>query len=536
MQKSKADQIITEYLPKIYGFAVEKAFFYDEAEEICSEIVEEVYRSLLRREEIYNLDGYVWRISEHCYARYVAAKKKCVVSIDGFEIPYQEDFPCEGAADEILLLRREIAFLTAVRRKVVYSFYFENKPIAKISETLGIPEGTVKWHLSKAKNELRKGITMERKIGKLGLNPIKALSYGHNGNPGENSGPEFYLGDRLNLNIVYSVYFTPKTKEEIAEELGVTPVFIEDKIALLEDNGFLTRLAGDKFTTYVKFNPETYSKEREDVKRKIQHRAAELLVKEYVPLVRSAVDRIGEVYLPTGNRQLLEAAMIQYAISTKCSLETGIDLSKYQIQTTAGGKFIASIEIESVASDPDYPSQPDLIGSICGPMTRYSEKYPVYTWSLDTRYTTRKGWWQNNLYTDYEYLYEYMTGAICECPADAEKLARLRKIGYLDEKGRVAVLVVKGKKEDVFGQIPALTEEIKRQFADAALEYANAEAKDYPSQMRDLVIAESVSRFIGNAVGIMVKDILYRNGTFKPMTEQERITSDLIVFSDRLPE
>lgn len=102
---------------------------------------------------------------------------------------------------------------------------------------------------------------MERKIGKLGLKPMKATGFGHSGNPGTNGGPEFYLGDNLNLNIVYSVYFEPKTREEIAEELGVTLVFIEDKIRFLEDNGFLIRQAKNRYTTYVVFEPETYSLE-----------------------------------------------------------------------------------------------------------------------------------------------------------------------------------------------------------------------------------------------------------------------------------
>ena len=54
---------------------------------------------------------------------------------------------------------------------------------------------------------------MERKIGKLGMKPIKATSIGHSGDPGPNGGPEYYLNDSLNLNIVYSVYYTPRTKK-----------------------------------------------------------------------------------------------------------------------------------------------------------------------------------------------------------------------------------------------------------------------------------------------------------------------------------
>ena len=32
MEKQKADQIITEYMQKLYGFAIRKTYSYDEAE------------------------------------------------------------------------------------------------------------------------------------------------------------------------------------------------------------------------------------------------------------------------------------------------------------------------------------------------------------------------------------------------------------------------------------------------------------------------------------------------------------------------
>ena len=98
MKKEQADKIITEYLQKIYGFAMNKAYSYDEAEDICSEIVLEVYQSLLRSDEIANLEGYIWRISEHTYSKFVSSKKKHEgISIDGLEIPYFEEEYCEDA-------------------------------------------------------------------------------------------------------------------------------------------------------------------------------------------------------------------------------------------------------------------------------------------------------------------------------------------------------------------------------------------------------------------------------------------------------
>lgn len=536
MNKQKADELITEYLPKVYGFAVTKAFSYDEAEELCADIICELYRSLLKSDEVYNIDGYVWRISMHVYSKFVSSKKKHEgISIDGINIPFFDN--CfDDDNERLMLLRREISFLTRVRREIVFSYYYENKSIAAISSAMQIPIGTVKWHLSKARNELKEGFIMERKIGRLGLKPIKANSIGHSGNPGINGGPEFYLGDSLNLNIVYSVYCEPKTREEIAEELGVTPVFIEDKISFLEDNGFLVRQAKNRYTTYVRFEPETYSLEEKENKLKKQHEIAEYLAGEYTNSIRKAVSDYPDVYIPGGNRELFEAAAIFYGVANKCQLSVKKDLSKYYIKTTGGGDFTTFIEVPSKQIDTDYVSilQSEDLTS-CGDMTRWSEKYPVYSWSLDTKFCSRKGRWQNNLTSDYEYLYEFMTGAISEAPANAEKFKRLRDRKYLTDDNKVNIMVVKGQADDFFKTIPELDDESKKRFANFALESAEMSAKSYPPQMKDLIISWGVGGFVSNAVAVMVMDILYNNGTFKPLTENEKITSDLIMFTDRLP-
>ena len=49
---------------------------------------------------------------------------------------------CEDAEDDAIRLRREIAYLTEIRRKIVYLFYYKNNSISYISEVLGIPEGS----------------------------------------------------------------------------------------------------------------------------------------------------------------------------------------------------------------------------------------------------------------------------------------------------------------------------------------------------------------------------------------------------------
>ena len=379
---------------------------------------------------------------------------------------------------------------------------------------------------------------MERRTGKLGISPVTLNHTGHNGNIVFGGAPEDFLRDKLELNIVYSVYHSPKTKEEIAEELGITPVFVEDKIDRFEKNGYLVKTNGNRYTTYVYFSPETYSLEECENSTKLQLQIAEELAEKYVPVVREAIKDIKDVYIPSGNRELFEAAAVFYGISNNCRISVNKDTSEYYIKPAIGGEYIAHAVLNSERSDPDYkPTLEERDYSYCGNMNRWSYKYPsVYSWSIDSRLSSREGFYNNNRTEDYNYVYEYICGQLPDNTANSEKINRLKEREFLTEDGKINIMTVKMDNKDFFYKIPRLDEKIKEKFADKILEYASNEAKKYPQHMRDLVIMYSAEGFISAEVAIMVMDILYENGTFKPLTERERITSNLLMFCDKLPE
>lgn len=116
MIKENADKLIIEYSPKIYGFAVKKAFSLEESEELAAEMVKEVYLSLLEANEVFNVEGYVWRICEHTYAKYVnSTKKHQGISLDGMEIPYYDNYNLGEKDEDLKKLRQEIGFLSEKR-------------------------------------------------------------------------------------------------------------------------------------------------------------------------------------------------------------------------------------------------------------------------------------------------------------------------------------------------------------------------------------------------------------------------------------
>ena len=546
MEKEKADKLIVKFSSKVYGFAVKKSFSYDEAEELSGEMLKELYLSMLYAEDIVNPEGYVWRICQHVYAKYVNQKKlQKGLSLDGIELAYFDQHDFGESEEEIKKLRKEIGFLTCSRREIVYSFYYEGKSIVQISKELGLPAGTVKWHLNKARNDLKEGFTMKRKIGSLGLSPAKAVGFSHSGRPGSKGGPEYYLDDKINLNIVYSVYENPKTMEEIAEDLGMTPVFLEDRISMLLANGFLVETKGKRYTTYVKFTPKEFSLEAGVNGVRMQQKVAKILAENYVPQVRAALAglEIGkDIYILGGNRELFEAAAIFYAIYSKCSVHIDKDISKHRIKTLDGADYMVSVALPCEIVDPDYKCEFDIPEletkyKVCGVMTRDSQKYPcLYSWSIDSRFDSRKGAWQNNLNSDYESLYEIMTGSITESKATSDKFKRLRDRGFLTKDGKINIMIVKSSWDDFSKMIPGPDKSLLDEFAKFALEQAMIRAKQYPPQIQDRFVYDFMDCAIGNTVAMMVLDELYENGTFRALNDQEKVTANLLMFADKLPD
>ena len=537
MEKQKADDTIILYLEKIYGFAFKKAYSYDEAEELASEMTAEVYTSLLNSNDIINVSGYIWRICENVYSRYVAKNKKQEGLCENYMAAVSAARMDDGITEEEKYkIRREISFLSELRRDIVFSFYYKNETIKKIAARHGIPEGTVKWHLNKIKKDLKEGMTMERKIGELGLNPVKALDISHNGTPGSNGGPEYYLQDKIDLNIVYSAYKKPRTLNEIAEELGMTPVFVEDRVTKLADNGFLVKKKGGKYVSYVEFTGRTYSLENMDRIRDVKLRIADQLIEKYVPVVRKCIANLQDVYIPSGNSELLEAAAIMYALRHKCTLKLGhsYDYNQYFIKTTDGGCYTVWVDLERECVDPEYKLRNQGDFCVCGSMWRMSSKYPVKAWSIDSRLDSRTGNWQNNQNRDYEYLYELITGRLTDGPENMDKINRLKERGFIDDNGRPMIMIIKGKDTDFIDQIPELDKKSNEDFSKIALEFAMQRIKNVPPHMHDLVMAD-YEGFISEEVPMMVMDKLYANGTLKPLTESEQITANLIMFCDVLP-
>jgi len=240
------------YAKKIFGFAMLKTNNFQDAEDLSQEILISLYNSSEKINKVDNVDAYVYKICAYTWSNFYRREKRHWNNVN---IEVAGDISDINEIDElieenhrqrlILILRKEIAYMTKVYREILVKSYFEKKTIKQIAEELSLAPGTVKWYIHDAKRMLREDIKMNNNT--QSYRPIK-MSIGHSGTPGNNNEPDSYFKSLLNQNIAYVAYKEPLTIEEISRRLEVGCAFVEEALKELEYSD-LVKKVGNKYQT-----------------------------------------------------------------------------------------------------------------------------------------------------------------------------------------------------------------------------------------------------------------------------------------------
>ena len=255
MNRQDVEKIITEYLKPIFGFALKRCKSIHDAEDLSQEIATKAFRALLAKDDVGDVGKYIWAVAHNTLSNYYrdSAKVANTMSIDDVaEHLYLTDdlWDSDNSEAAISRLHSEISYLSKLQRRIVIAYYFENRKQADIARELGIPLGTVKWHLFEAKKELKRGVIMTRNHRELKFNPIRLTRICCNGSAGTKGSNANFFRSALSQNIAYSVRNSYKSVNEIADELGVSPVYVESEAEFLYEYGFLLK-KGDKFISNI---------------------------------------------------------------------------------------------------------------------------------------------------------------------------------------------------------------------------------------------------------------------------------------------
>lgn len=401
MNRQDVEKIITQYLNPIFGFALKRCKSIHDAEDLSQEIVVKAYRALLLRDDIADMGKYIWTVAHNTLSNYYrdTAKSMVNVSIDAVSEliadPHSE-IDMDDNKEAIQRLQTEIAYLSTLQRRIVIAYYFENQKQTEIARELGIPLGTVKWHLFEAKKELKRGMDRMRKTSELKFNPIRFNSYGLNGSLGTKT-PDDFLRSALTQNICYSVRNTPRTIGEISDNLGVSPVYVETEVEFLEEYGLLLAQKDQYIANFIIDEPTA---ELLTMQNKMYKRAAELFANDlYDELLSSGILEDPDIQCgqtdqpisltapPKADPNYLLWSLIPYiaAMSGKKLWDEHISFEEAAAIRPDGSQNIFHASI--VPHEMNFPEDYVHMKNWCGPMWNGNGEYIL--WQIDSEWSDR---------------------------------------------------------------------------------------------------------------------------------------------------
>lgn len=544
MNRQTVEKTITEYLKPIFGFALKRCKSIHDAEDLSQEIAIRAFRALLVKDNVADMGKFIWTVAHNTLSNYYrdTAKSMIGVSMDAVAeliAPPSAEPDADDNTEAIHRLQTEIAHLSKLQRRIVIAYYFENRKQADIARELGIPLGTVKWHLFEAKKELKRGMETMRKTSDLKFNPIKFHSYGINGSVGKKSPDEFFRST-LAQNICYCVRNTAKTMNEIADDLGVSPVYVETEVEFLEEYGFLQAQKDKYIVNFILTEPTA---ELFTLQNDMYKRAAELFANDlYDELISSGIlddpnIRCGQtdepIFLtesPQADRNFILWTLIPYITAWSGEKLRDESISFEEVATIrpdgAHNIFHASV----IPDETILPDNYVYMKNWCGPMWNGNGKHIL--WQIDSEWSDR-GEHQGFQYSEDAMRILGLYERAFEERLSKDEYAWLAERGFIKTNGdydghfKSAWQIVVLASKEIQDKLLAIGERIKTKyqtdFEALKAPYAEAILASVPAHLRKVEAYELQSVFHADGWFLLhCITTLLQNGKLKEPTEGQR--------------
>lgn len=248
-----------DLLETLFGFCYARTRDSYEAQELCSDILFALVKTANTEGELADPDAYIWKTAHHVYADFCRRRAKrsaMEYAGDPDEILPLLPAPEETDVDEdrLAVIYRRIAYLTKAYRDVVILFYLDGLSTAEIAQRENVSETAVRQRLFAARKQLKKEVELmtERTVTDkpLALEPIEYVIWG-SGTWGGNDPREGFIR-QFSKQIVRLCREKPMSPSEIAEELQVPTLYVEEELELLVRGqngsyGLLRKLENGKY-------------------------------------------------------------------------------------------------------------------------------------------------------------------------------------------------------------------------------------------------------------------------------------------------
>lgn len=261
MEQEKVSALVEENMKTIFAYALSRVSHKEDAEDLAGDIILSILSSAQKIRDDNAFFGYIWAIAANTYKKYLYKKSRLHYEELDEEAADEKDFVRDIIqTEQFCTLRRELALLSKEYRECTVAYYFEGLSCAETASKLHISLEMVKYYLFKTRKILKEGIGMEREFGAKSYQPAK-FDFFIIFEGDANMEYQRLFDRKLPGNILVGTYHTPMTIRQLAIELGVASVYLEDEIALLEQYGLLTALPGGKYQARLVIFTEEYMEE-----------------------------------------------------------------------------------------------------------------------------------------------------------------------------------------------------------------------------------------------------------------------------------
>ena len=248
----------------VFSYCLARTHSKEEAEDLSQDILLEILKSAcnLRSEKAFYT--FMWSVANNVYKNWCRKKVRQNQTFSELDDNISDDTEDIDSMliknEEVNLLRRELSLLSEKYRTAAVLYYSDDYSVSQVAETLAISESMVKYLLFKARKILKEGIGMAREFGEKSYNPSKFhynVIYDGRFNAEYNN----LFDRRIPGNILMSAYYTPMTVTELSVELGISSVYMEDELALLEKYNLIKSVGEMKYQTNIAIFTLDYMKE-----------------------------------------------------------------------------------------------------------------------------------------------------------------------------------------------------------------------------------------------------------------------------------
>ena len=157
MTKVSKEQVFVDYNLKVRNYILGKVNNFHLAEDLCSEVFDKIYDKLdTFNSKKASLSTWVFTIARNTLIDYYRTRKVNVEIPDN--LVYEQDDDDTFSEEDLNSLALALEKLDKRSKRIVVSYYYENKTLKKIAEDLGISYAYVKILHKKALLDLRKYI------------------------------------------------------------------------------------------------------------------------------------------------------------------------------------------------------------------------------------------------------------------------------------------------------------------------------------------------------------------------------------------